>query len=502
MAAGKTDEAGKRASQLAADYLESRYHLLRIIKESPHGTISLVEDTIAAQTQRRSLFVRKDLHATGLPYEALQDLDCEIFPRIVYTKEFPKTGTTIVIEEFIAGEPLSSRLEQKHYLTPEEATRLLLTLCRGLTLLHQHGILHRDIKPSNIMEPPGASTSGLYRLIDFDAARTIKEGHAEDTRLLGTKGYAPPEQYGSAQTDARSDLYALGVTVRELLGPSCRGPLRPILAKCTEQDPARRYQSAARLARAVRHARLLYYGKRALLLAGAALLALSAFLLWHRLRYPEQPLPGHDELQNIGHEMKKTIKDKEQSLENTVKQAQKQLEPPAEMPAPAAPEQDTDSPDAKTPPTPQSAPDTARPAADDEAAAPAPNRVRVRLYCNGSRLNDWMDQWDTPLSNGGIILRSPASVWQSGSLSAYTITARITNESSETFAAPSLTVSDGSQQESTAAGGIAPGATAELAIPLSSFPTRDGGTELSLSIGGSGPQTILTPSFHIDFQPK
>lgn len=321
MAMEKTEEAGKRASQLVADYLASRYHTLRIIKESPHGTISLVEDTMADQSHGRPIFVKKSLQAMGLPYKELQDIGCEVFPKVFYTAELPPADTTIVIEEFIAGEPLSNRLEQKHYLTPQEATRLILTLCSGLTLLHQHGILHRDIKPSNIMEPPGASSSGLYRLIDFDAARTVKEGHEEDTRLLGTKGYAPPEQYGSAQTDARSDLYALGVTVRELLGPDYHGPLRPILARCTEQDPARRYQSAAKLARAVRHAKLFYYGRRALILAGIAFCSLAAILLWYRFRYPEQPLPGHDELQNFSHEVKKAVKNEEQSLKNSVEQA-------------------------------------------------------------------------------------------------------------------------------------------------------------------------------------
>ena len=501
MAMEKTEGAGKRASQLVADYLASRYHTLRIIKESPHGTISLVEDTMADQSHGRPIFVKKSIQDMGLPYKELQDIGCEVFPKVFYTAELPSAGTTIVIEEFIAGEPLSNRLEQKHYLTPQEATRLILTLCSGLTLLHQHGILHRDIKPSNIMEPPGASSSGLYRLIDFDAARIVKEGHEEDTRLLGTKGYAPPEQYGSAQTDARSDLYALGVTVRELLGPGYHGPLRPILAKCTEQDPARRYQSAAKLARAVRHAKLFYYGRRALILAGIAFCSLAAILLWHRFRYPEQPLPGHDELKNFSHEVKKAVKNEEQSLKNSVEQAKKQLDPPAKLPASSAPAKDSTATAPQAAPTSQAAPTATRSATTGEEA-PAPNRVRVRLYCNGDRLNAWMDQWDTSISNGGAMQIVPAAVWQSGSLSAYSITARITNESDEIFASPILTVSDGSNQETTTAGAIVPGATAELTIPLGSFPTRGGGTHLTVTTTGMGPQVISTPTFALDFRAK
>lgn len=74
----KTEEAGKRASQLVADYLASRYHTLRIIKESPHGTISLVEDTMADQSHGRPIFVKKSLQAMGLPYKELQDIGCEV----------------------------------------------------------------------------------------------------------------------------------------------------------------------------------------------------------------------------------------------------------------------------------------------------------------------------------------------------------------------------------------------------------------------------------------
>ena len=74
MAMEKTEGAGKRASQLVADYLASRYHTLRIIKESPHGTISLVEDTMADQSHGRPIFVKKSIQAMGLPYKELQDI--------------------------------------------------------------------------------------------------------------------------------------------------------------------------------------------------------------------------------------------------------------------------------------------------------------------------------------------------------------------------------------------------------------------------------------------
>ena len=88
-----------------------------------------------------------------------------------------------------------------------------LQLCAVLDYLHHQNIIFRDLKPSNIM----VEQSGMVRLIDFGIARLFKPGKASDTAAIGTLGYAPPEQYGSIQTDLRSDVYSLGATLRTLL---------------------------------------------------------------------------------------------------------------------------------------------------------------------------------------------------------------------------------------------------------------------------------------------
>ena len=85
-------------------------------------------------------------------------------------------------------------------------------MCDGLKELHEQKIIHRDIKPSNMI----LQADGRIRLIDFDAARIFKDNKATDTELLGTKDYAPPEQYGFGQTDPRSDIYSLGVTIKNV----------------------------------------------------------------------------------------------------------------------------------------------------------------------------------------------------------------------------------------------------------------------------------------------
>ena len=140
---------------------------------------------------------------------------------------------THILEECVQGEPLSRRIETEHYLTEREARRCLLALADGLAVLHAHRILHRDIKPENLIE----ERDGTIRLIDFDAARVMGaegEEKAADTIYLGTRGYAPPEQYGYGATDARSDIYALGMTMQELLGPDYHGSLARICRRASE----------------------------------------------------------------------------------------------------------------------------------------------------------------------------------------------------------------------------------------------------------------------------
>ena len=93
--------------------------------------------------------------------------------------------------------------------------RLCAKLAEILIYLHSRTppVIHRDIKPENVI----ITEEKEPVLIDFDIARTFKTAEETDTVFFGTKGYAPPEQYGFAQTDCRSDIYAFGVLLRFLL---------------------------------------------------------------------------------------------------------------------------------------------------------------------------------------------------------------------------------------------------------------------------------------------
>lgn len=179
------------------------------------------------------------------------------------------------------------RIETEHYLTEREARRFLLALADGLAVLHAHRILHRDIKPENLIE----QRDGTIRLIDFDAARLMGaegEEKAADTVYLGTRGYAPPEQYGYGATDARSDIYALGMTMQELLGPDYHGSLVRICRRAAEVDPKRRYQNICALVRDVRYGRRIRFAKGMAALAILAVLAVAAYLFYLAQAKPEK----------------------------------------------------------------------------------------------------------------------------------------------------------------------------------------------------------------------
>ena len=233
---------------------------VELLHQSDKSTVALVIDT---ETGKK--VVRKELSGRHLIYSKLQTIYHPYLPNILSVRL--ENGKTIVTEEYIEGASLG-----RISLSERGLTRAFLELCQVLEFLHGHGILHRDIKPDNILLAP----DGHIRLIDFDAAREPKANEAQDTRLLGTRGYAPPEQFGFAQTDARADLYALGATFRQLLGPVARkGRWRHILRRCTALDPKDRYASAGQIRRAVYRGRVFRWAVRP---ACAVLLALLLFV--------------------------------------------------------------------------------------------------------------------------------------------------------------------------------------------------------------------------------
>lgn len=135
-------------------------------------------------------------------------------PRVI--DHFEQDGKAYLVMEFVPGETLLSLLQREG--APQPLPRVFewaRQLCDALEYLHAQNppIIFRDLKPDNIIITP----QGQIKLIDFGIARLFKPGQARDTQAFGTVGYSAPEQYGRGQTDARSDVYALGVLLHQLL---------------------------------------------------------------------------------------------------------------------------------------------------------------------------------------------------------------------------------------------------------------------------------------------
>lgn len=198
----------------------------------------------------------------------MKKLDHPLLPRIVDIIQKP--DVIYVVMDYIEGEPLSKVLEKQGAQSQDDVIRWAKDLCNALDYLHNQNppIIYRDMKPANIMLKP----DGNIKLIDFGIAREYKAENLSDTVSLGTKGYAAPEQFGGhGQTDARTDIYCLGVTLYHLVtgknpteppyeiypirywNPTLSAGLEKIILKCTQMNPADRYQSCAELEYALEH---------------------------------------------------------------------------------------------------------------------------------------------------------------------------------------------------------------------------------------------------------
>ena len=217
--------------------LEDFYAPIDVLKAGAGGDVQLVYDKIGKQV---CILKQRGLNTLPL-YKKLKALDSRYIPKIFRLIE--SDGKFFVVEEYVNGRTLSEILKYENSFDEELIAQIFRQICECLKDIHAQNIIHRDIKPSNIM----LTRDNVVRLIDFSISRIVKNDVETDTEFLGTRGFASPEQYGFGQTDSRSDIYSLGMTVKILLGRNYDGWLTEIFTRCTKLDPENRYQSVDEL---------------------------------------------------------------------------------------------------------------------------------------------------------------------------------------------------------------------------------------------------------------
>jgi len=223
------------------------------VKEMDTSRVSSAELAQAKAAFRQEAEMLSRLDHPGLPKVA----DC-----------FEERGNQYLVMDFIPGQTLGNMM-QAHGGPMDEGTVLSWAdqLCSVLDYLHRQPtpIIFRDLKPGNIMVTP----QGQIKLIDFGIARHFKSGRTKDTVPMGTPGYSPPEQYGTGQTDARSDIYALAATLHQLLtghdpgitpfnlpparqvNPNVPRHLELVLQRALQLKPEDRFQTVAEMQQAL-----------------------------------------------------------------------------------------------------------------------------------------------------------------------------------------------------------------------------------------------------------
>ena len=254
-----------------------------------HGT----ETFLVKQKSSEQLLVAKcyDMAFYAVIHESriLQSLHHNGLP--AFADEFQNDTTICIVREYIEGKPLNRYITERSP-TQQEIIGIGLQLCDILLYLHtrEEPVIHRDIKPQNII----VKDDGQIVLIDFDISRVYHSEAEADTQFFGTREYAPPEQYGFSQTDARTDIYSFGVLLRYMLTGSEKEndgvygykPLERIVKKCTSFAPKERFHDAAALKRALLTANPKSQRLRKALIAlcSAAVIALCVFggIKWYQ----------------------------------------------------------------------------------------------------------------------------------------------------------------------------------------------------------------------------
>lgn len=235
--------------------LDDSFEVERVLSSGATGSTELV------RAGGEGPFVRKRVPEGLASREAWLRLaerpTCPRLPQVCCAYELP--DELVVVCAYVAGRTLREEVREAGPTSPARTAALVADVCEAAGWLHARGVVHRDLTPDNVV----VAEDGAH-VIDLGISRVPTPGAARDTTLLGTRGYAAPEQYGFAQTDARSDVFSIGRLALFLLtgedpSPSAEGlprelagtPVGDVLERACAFEPGARYQRADALSRAL-----------------------------------------------------------------------------------------------------------------------------------------------------------------------------------------------------------------------------------------------------------
>ncbi len=259
-----------------------RYEIVRALGRGAMGVVYLARDPlidreVALKTLRvdldaeytaefRERFLREARAAGRLSHAGIVTIHD--------VGEDPATGLVFIAMEYIKGRDLKQMLAEGHRFRASEAARIAADVAEALHYAHSMGVVHRDIKPANII----LTADGSAKITDFGIARLESSNLTVEGQFIGTPNFMSPEQITGRTVDGRSDIFSLGVVLFTLLTgarpfagetmhevtlkvvqdpcpiPSTLAPqippaFNPVILKCLEKEPDKRFQNGAELAR-------------------------------------------------------------------------------------------------------------------------------------------------------------------------------------------------------------------------------------------------------------
>lgn len=264
----QSDVVEQPADKYIGKTIDDKYEVLKLIGRGGFFTTYLVRNIHINKAWAMKVCDKKNRHYSPAlreniltePY-MMQKLNHPAIPMVVDIIE--DEDSIYIVRDYIEGETLEAIVGMYGAQPADKVIEWGKQMCSALGYLHSQNppLIYRDMKPANVILKP----DGAIKFIDFGIMRAYKPNQSSDTCCLGTKGYAAPEQFGGSQTDARTDIFGLGMTMFRLvtgvdpieppyeikpicsLNPNLPKGLEYIISKCIQLNPNERYQSCDEL---------------------------------------------------------------------------------------------------------------------------------------------------------------------------------------------------------------------------------------------------------------